>query len=252
MAPLFERLGNSLISADRWGAEHKPRVQRFAGQLWKLLYHTSAVIAPLCILRNEPWWPPGFGDSTKIFENHPHTPQVPGLREYYLIQLGYSLSALMLTLMQHGRSNLVSMTIHHSATIALVAVSYYIQNAHRFGATVMFIHDLTDLPVCLVRLVVDLSATAPTAVFYFVLLASWAFWRLYVFPFRVVWVSSWGCFRDGFVKWEEAYGWVPLSAMLFLLCIMHVLWFFELITMGKRFVATGNREDSTDAVAKPE
>jgi len=245
IVPLFQKLGDALIPKDK--DKREVRVQRFAGQLWKVLFHGTMTVLPMIILRGQPFWPPGFGDAFDIFENYPYTPQIKYLREFYMLQLGYYLHAFVATLMQRGRPNLVQMTVHHMATLALVFVSYFVQNAPRFGSLVLWVHDVCDVPVSFTRLVVDLSWTAPTAISYTILMLFWVVFRLIIYPFRLLYITSYTCFKTGAVKFSDAYAWLPLLGLLYLLVIMHWQWFFELAQMGKVYLKTGARVDSTEA-----
>jgi len=248
LVPVFAVLGRQLMPRQRWGSEHEMRVQRFAGQLWKVLFHGSVTVLPLLFLRNEPWFAPlpGFGDHSKIFTNYPYVPPVPWLREYYLFQLGYYFHALVVTLLQRGRPNLVSMTVHHAATIALVTVSCFLQNHLRLGTLVFWVHDVCDVPVCLTRLVVDLGITSLTYICYFTLLASWAVFRLVVFPVFVVKPVCFDAFRFGWVAWRDSYACAPQTILLCLLVVMHIIWFSELLNMFRVYKRTGSTTDSTE------
>lgn len=248
LVPLFQRLGDALIARDK--DKREVRVQRFAGQLWKVLFHGAMTVIPMFVLHGQPFWPPGFGDAHAIFERYPHTPQIRYLREFYMVQLGYYLHAFVATLLQRGRPNIVEMTVHHMATLALVFVSYFVQNAVRFGALVLWVHDVCDVPVSFTRVVVDLSWILPIAVSYLLLMVSWVVFRLYVFPVRLIYIASYSCFTTGAVPFSEAYGWIPLLALLYILVVMHWKWFFELAGMGKTYLATGVRVDSTEATAE--
>lgn len=246
LVPLFAMIGESLVPHSKWHGERELHVQRFAGQLWKAIYHSVVTIAPLWFLRNEPWWPPGLGDPKMLFVDYPLTPPVPVLREYYMFQLGYYFHALFATLMQRGRPNYVSMTIHHMSTIALVSCSFFVQNNPRLGTLVFWVHDVCDVPVCLTRLAVDLSSTAATAVFYVLLIATWVVFRLAIFPLSIIRAVSWDAIHEGWVPWPEAYAWIPLTLFLLLLLCMHFQWFFELLGMARVYFATGKALDSTE------
>ena len=245
LVPLFQKLGDKLIAKDK--DKREMRIQRFAGQLWKVNFHAMMSILPMFILNGQPFWPPGFGNAFDIFENYPYTPQIKYLREFYMLQLGYYLHASVATLLQRGRPNIVQMTVHHMATLALVFVSYFVQNAPRFGSLVLWVHDICDVPVSFTRLVVDLSWALPTAISYVLLMLCWVVFRLYVYPFRLLYITSYTCFKTGAVKFSEAYAWIPLLFLLYLLVFMHWQWFFELASMGKVYLQTGARVDSTEA-----
>lgn len=249
LVPLFARLGRHVLSKEKFGPEHEERVQRFAGQLWKVLFHGTMALVPMVILRGEEWWPPGSGSHAAVWTQYPHVPPVRGLREWYLFELGYYIHATLHTLvLQNTRANLLQMTLHHVATIGLVSVSYFLQNSIRFGALVLWLHDVTDVPVCLTRLVLDLSWAVPAIACYIWLMAGWVYFRLWVFPFKTVYNAAYECFAKGWVPREESYGWWLTTPFLLVLCVMHLVWFYELCGMGRVWLGTGKREDSTDAV----
>jgi len=248
LVPLFAMLGHKLISTEKYhGAEHEMRVQRFAGQLWKVLFHSTVTIIPLVILRDQLWWPPGRGDPSQVWVNYPYVPQLPWLREYYLFQLGYYLHAMIVTLIQKSRPNYIQMTVHHVATIGLVSVSYFMQNNVRYGTLVFWLHDVCDVPVCLTRIFVDLPWIAPIAISYFWLMIFWVYFRLWVFPVKTVWMVVVDVFTEGWVKREDSYGWPLTTSLLVALIVMHIIWFWELCGMASVYFRTGKREDSTDA-----
>jgi len=248
LLPLFLRVGDAMLPRTKWpAAERRARVDRFAGQLWKLLYHSAVTVAPLVILHGQGFWPPwsSASDMRLVFENYPHVPQLPWLREFYLFQIGYYIHATQLTLTRtRDRPNFVQMCTHHAAVLGLLVVSYFLQNNVRLGTIYGWVHDVCDVPVCLSRLTVDLPHAAPTAFFYATLMVSWVYFRLFIYPVRTVWAGVVQCFRDGWVRWEDAYGWTLTSPLLCTLVVLHIIWFRELVQMGSVYLRTGKREDT--------
>lgn len=81
------------------------------------------------------------------------------------------------------------MFAHHLATIGLVLISYYC-NYVRYGAMVLWLHDISDIPVDLLKLLNYLKLGDPpglylTEICFAANLISWVYFRLYVFPFKV-------------------------------------------------------------------
>ena len=52
----------------------------------------------------------------------------------------------------------------------------------------------------------------------------------------------------GWVPWDEAHGWVPLTAGMIVLLVLHVRWFLELCHMGATFIRSGIIADSTERI----
>ena len=236
--------------------------QRFSAQLWKALFHSCATAAPLVIMHRAreaemaatgtqtpatAWWPPGVGDPQAMFDAYPFVPQNRALNVFYLVQLGWSLHSLFVTLLQAGRGGYLTMVVHHMATLLLVSGSYFVQNNIRLGTEVFFVHDVCDVPVCVTRMLLDVGLTLPTAVAYLVLLPTWFVFRLVLFPFSVMRNVSVRAPRMGWVPWEEAHGWVPLTAGMVVLLVLHVRWFLELCHMGATFIRSGSMEDTTES-----
>ena len=251
LTPLFARAGARFIPKGKYSeVEWSARVERFAGQFWKLLFHGTMTIIPLVILRNQTWFPPGFEDRQKAWEDYPLTKPTPWLREYYLFQLGYYLHAMQLTLIQSSRANFVSMVVHHIATISLVVSSYLWIHVLRFGTQIFWLHDATDVPVCLTRLVVDLPWMALTASSYFLLMVGWIGLRIVIYPFDCVKAHVYDAIAQGWVKSEDAKGWWLAQSLEVVLVVMHWMWLGELAGMARTYLKSGKSADSTQEHSK--
>jgi len=233
------------------GSVTEQKQQRFGAQFWKLIYHACATLTPVFILKKDaPWWPPGIGRSPEtMFENYPYTPMIKELNIYYLVQLGWSLHSLFVTVFQTGRTDYVFVIIHHMATQTLVFGSYFVQNNLRLGTAVFFVHDICDFPVCLTRLFMYIGYAKCACGFYFLLLITWAVFRLILYPFSVIRNVSFSSFINGWIKWEDAYGWIPLTIALFILLALHIKWFIDFIRIGVDFFTKGVMTD-TDELKK--
>ena len=241
--PIFQFLGRVMTG----GKATEQQQQRFSAQLWKTLYHSGATLAPLIILRRgASWWPPGIGSPEEMFENYPFVPVDAPLNVYYLVQLGWSLHSLLVTLLQAGRGGYLTMITHHMATQMLVFGSYFIQNNLRLGTEVFFVHDICDVPVCISRMLLDIGYAKVASMFYILLMITWALFRLVLFPFSVIRNVSFSSFTHGWIKWEDAYGWIPLTLGLFILVILHIRWFIELWDIGARYFRSGIAKDTTE------
>lgn len=88
---------------------------------------------------------------------------------------------------------------------------------------------------------VDTGNTPLVVVLYFVLLVSWAYTRLYVFPFHLL--------QSTLVTLPVTHPEVPavfrhpMNAMMVMLVLLHVYWYALFLAMGYNLVAKGVQED---------
>ena len=79
------------------------------------------------------------------------------------------------------------MILHHGGTVFLYGVSYYL-NRIECGLVVMYIHDWADIFTGLARSLSETTFKNASVASMVGLLISWAYSRLYVYPY--VWVQA--------------------------------------------------------------
>lgn len=113
--------------------------------------------------------------------------------------------------------------IHHMATILLLAVSWS-YGAHFYGCFVMFVHDVTDVPMFAVRLLrhnPNANLNVKQAIVVPILLFTWIYYRVYLFG-NLIWNVV---FTDGTIQHLSN----PDNFIAVLVCTlgMFVLWTFN-------------------------
>jgi hypothetical protein len=58
------------------------------------------------------------------------------------------------------------------------------------GATIMFVHAVTDTTVSIFKLCVDITGKYVQGTVYVLMLSSWVYFRLYIFPFYIIYRTS--------------------------------------------------------------
>jgi len=86
----------------------------------------------------------GSGDYSKLFLDHPYTPHVPYLKEYYILSTSYHFGQLMKHVLGKRQNDFVEMMLHHTVTIYLL-VGSYLYNVWECGAIISYIHDASDI-----------------------------------------------------------------------------------------------------------
>ncbi|KAL4166112.1 hypothetical protein KRP22_013377 [Phytophthora ramorum] len=227
------------------------RVHRFTTVLFKFLYFTAITIVGFKVMQHEPWFPPslgGEGEVVKTFDTLSDAPS-SALKYYFMVQLGYHLHSLLFMLFFSPiRNDFIEMLLHHVATIILIGGSY-LANYTAFGALVVFTHDIGDVTGYGIKSIVDTGNTPLVAFMYVVLLVSWAYTRLFVFPCHLIYSSM--------VKLPQKHPDIvgafvhPMNAMLCMLMVLHVYWYFLFLVMGYALVNKGVAEDIQHKVEGP-
>ncbi|KAG7382866.1 Ceramide synthase 6 [Phytophthora pseudosyringae] len=227
------------------------RVHRFTTVLFKLLYFTCITVVGFKVMQHEPWFPPSLGGNGEVGRSFDVLSDAPSsaLKYYFMVQLGYHLhSLLFMVFFSPIRNDFVEMLLHHVATIILIGGSY-LANYTAFGALVVFTHDLGDVTGYGIKSIVDTDNTPLVALMYLVLLASWAYTRLFVFPCHLIYSSM----IELPQKHPDIVGAFvhPMNAMLCMLMVLHVYWYFLFLVMGYALVNKGVAEDIQHKVEGP-
>ncbi|CEG49741.1 longevity-assurance family protein [Plasmopara halstedii] len=225
---------------------HADRVERFATVLFKFMYFSVITVAGYYIMRDEKWFPPVLGGKGAIREALLNLHEAPGisLKYYYFVQLGYHFHSLLYMLFFSPiRNDFIEMLLHHLVTIILIGGSY-LANYCAMGALTAFTHDIGDVTGYAIKSVVDTGNTPLIVAMYFVLLVSWAYTRLYVYPVHLIYNAIYvipevsphvtGIFLH------------PGNALLCMLLVLHVYWYGLFLVMGYTLVRKGLVEDIQD------
>lgn len=158
---------------------------------------------------------------------------------YCLINHGFHLASLIKYLFFVDRMNdYESMMIHHVATNILLVTSIY-GSQHRFGAIILWLHDVPDIFVAIVK-TFDALAGFDLVVFfagYIPMVLSWFYFRLLYFPWIIYGLVVHSHYPDhlsdmnGFLKTQAIF----LSCLV----ILHIRWFKMFIDLGMTFVKSG-------------
>lgn len=162
----------------------------------------------------------------------------PAFKAYYIGTMGYHVNDIFMHLLHPARNDFVEMFLHHIVTISLYGFSY-MTSFIPAGALVMFFHDLSDTFTAMARCFTETTFKKMIAVSGVLMLASWFYTRLLVFPF----VIYYGCFRVDIFKGAGFFGGHFFGYLLSVLFVMHVYWFSIMIRSVGRYFKTGATDD---------
>jgi hypothetical protein len=132
-----------------------------------------------------------------------------------------------------------AMEVHHLATMALTTLSCWCGYT-RIGSLVMFLHDISDLPLDLLRICGLIKWTIGQTISYVLTVLTWAYWRLWWYPTVVLMTIH----RDSKSLTRElpcaigecSYAQMPeryyFLGFLGTLLVLHIIWFRLMILKG--------------------
>jgi ceramide synthetase len=245
----FTGVCESFISPKYKGIERRDRAEKMIKSLFKGTYFTFASVFAYLISKDSFFMPAslgGSGDVEKTFEGYPYFDK-SGLRymkEYFMVQLGYHFSSFLLLFVGKMRNDFMEMLLHHSITVFLLSLAY-LMNYWPISLMILFTHDVSDAFVCFTRVFADTSYSKVVLVCYIMLMVSWVYTRLIIFPFDLIRIS---CYQNP--KIEEIYGIGILGSMAHALIFLHIYWFILLCQMGYKFIFHKVQNDTQNDLSR--
>ncbi|CAH8458967.1 unnamed protein product [Schistosoma turkestanicum] len=188
-------------------------------------------------------------------------PTPPDYYWLYTLQLGFYLHSLWsVFFMDSWRKDSAVLVLHHCLTLLLLEASLLVR-IHRTGVLTLFLHDICDVFLEFGKVNVYLrirhgktySIHMTIANIFFALFAtSWVVLRLYLFPLKVLYSTSWGAYIS--LVGRENRGFLFFNLLLWSLFVMHIYWFTFIVRMAIRLLTSpleaceDIRED--DSIAK--
>jgi acyl-CoA-dependent ceramide synthase len=166
---------------------------KFAESLWQSVWYATAWSIGFSIQYGTSWW---FGGATllggpadwsaNLWRGYPAMNHTFIMKAYYLVQLSFWLSMIIVTVIEPWRSDTLFMIIHHFLTVALVSTSFFIHQV-RIGTAIMVDTDFADVFLPLAKGIRYLGYRGPGNVVFGFFAVAWYFTRHYVYFF--MWFS---------------------------------------------------------------
>jgi len=246
---VFIALGDKIIPSlevrKHWTKKDRDaRVDRFGTVVYKLCFFVGVAIYGFWVLKDTDFFPPqlgGKGSVSNCFTDFPFSPEVPNLKLYYMIELGYHGQSLLFHLYGEHRNDYLEMMLHHTCAVLLVLFSYF-SNFLRIGSLVLFVHDIADVFAYALKTAVDTRYTKVTLFFYTGLLIVWAYARFYCFPGLII-SGIYDAIHDVNPEWYFSLEWSYFLGMLYILLFLHIYWYCLFLLAGYSFFRTGVTQD---------
>ncbi|CAG9335704.1 unnamed protein product [Blepharisma stoltei] len=231
-------VARSAISKRYPVSQRNDRADRLLDRLFKGIYFMFSFGFGYYIAKDLDFFPPalgGKGSANYMFDGYPYQEKQPLLREYLMIQLGYHLKSLVIHLWSKPRNDFMEMLLHHFMTVFLISLAY-MMNYVNMSILVLYTHDFADIFGCFVQTFVDTDRVYCTLTSYILLLITWFYTRIWVFPNELIRAA---CYEST----TEIHGLWLLGGMLHFLLVLHVYWYYLFLKMGYKFLKTSHAED---------
>jgi ceramide synthetase len=249
---------------------------KFSEQAWQLAVHAGMAVFETCILWREgafshddlcqrtfderrtetscdTFYLPLAGAETRLGKVASDYLEPPGyLRMFFSAQLGiWFYTAFSHRFVEERRKDYFVMYAHHVMTVALVILAMY-KGCLRYGLVVLFLHDVSDVPIDLLKMSNYLGLDSKSGLYltelsFVATLAGWVYFRFFHFfwvywpPFNGASDALWGP-TDAHIVNREG----PIMLM-FLQCL-HVYWFLLFLRILRKLI----RGDATQDVGDEE
>ncbi|CUG89946.1 transmembrane protein, putative [Bodo saltans] len=237
---IYPRLGIALgISRT-----NKKKQRKFANQLWLFSFYAGNAIFGYYVQYDKPWFsvPQTLDHVREFFTGFPDEPY-PLMIFYYSLSFAFYASELVSLFIETKRSDFWEYVVHHIVTIILFVMTYAARE-HNMGVYVIFLHDASDIFLCLAKCCHYVNFQAGVNVGVGLFMAGFVLFRFMCLPVVIT-----ACFYISPVIRKAAVNFYVLAhLLLFVIQLLHVFWFYLILRMVIRLVrgVKGDARSDTD------
>ena len=209
------------------------KVSKFTESSWRLTYYVCAIVMGVLTLKDKPW----FTDPSKCFSDEfPYQHISQDVKIYYLVSLGFYGHLIIFQFFEEAKKDFWEMFVHHVSTIALISLSWSL-NYVRIGTLVLLVHDIADPWLEFAKLMHYSKLDKICDIGFVGFAVTFGISRLYVYPLYVIRATI----VDGLVAAgnRKIIVWWLFNALLILLLVLHIYWYYLVLRMVYKFVVVG-------------
>jgi hypothetical protein len=233
--------------------DRNARAKNSCNWVGNIIYYTCSTIAAFLLFKDQDFFPKELGgkaDPVMMYEGFPSIKQYPYAVMFYMIQFGRHLHTLVDYCVYKWRDpKFWEMFLHHNMAVFLIFFSFLV-GGMRFGIIVMFVHDPSDVFLCLGRLFADFKNHSWVVQYFNVvgLIFTWIFFRLYAFPKCVIssGISYFMVHDVGRLTSPVLF----MTLMAAALVVLHFYWFVFIIRIVITILRGKKNYNSYDTTAK--
>jgi len=159
------------------------------------------------------------------------------------MELAYHVQSLIFQFLLPKRADFLEMFLHHLLTIFLISFSY-LNNYIKIGTLVLLVHDISDIFSYLIKSSMDSQKKYLILTSYLLLLASWGYGRLFLFPFYIIYSTLFESLQ--YLDKAHMNGWGFFNLFLVGLLCLHIYWYSMFLQIGFKFANSGKMQDTIE------
>lgn len=225
-----------------WGETLDLKMAKCAKSVFKIFYFTFITAFGFYVFSDTAYQSPlmfGSGDFRLMGSDWPYNIPPRGLKVYYMIGLSYHIEDIIHHLVAPAQNDFFEMLLHHYITILLVGGSY-LTSIWNSGINVMVQMDNGDIFVGVLRAFLSIAPTSLIFTAYLGLLASWLYFRVFVFSYEIVWGGGFiGRWRCDHIQNQQ----ICFQILNVVLLMLNIYWSILFFRMGYRLLTKGEVKD---------
>eukprot|EP00043_Microstomoeca_roanoka_P001252 m.31773 g.31773 ORF g.31773 m.31773 type:complete len:349 (+) comp10718_c0_seq1:285-1331(+) len=238
----FERLTQMLVA----NYATKGDAPKFAESFVRCTYYFVMFFVAVYVISTEDYWPNVANCWPNSQATGPERQKKSILLQCnYLFELSYYTAGIVLhSLVDEKLSDFWVMFLHHVVTICLLGFSYT-SNFHRIGMLVLMVHDVSDIFLDSGKCFHFIRLESFATVTFVGLITSWAWYRLFIYPTKLIYSSTIDVFNIVFIEegHEPFFTYYCLATWLCVLQVLHVYWFYLILRVAQKHIMEGKLED---------
>ncbi|KAG6609224.1 Longevity-assurance protein (LAC1) [Phytophthora cinnamomi] len=237
-------------------------MKKWCDQSWQLAIHVSMTIFELYVLRDETWWQ----DTTTLWNQGTDTGVFPtqkfSTKLLYITQLAiWIYTAFSCKFLEEIRKDYLVMMTHHVVTIALVTWSYAV-GFLPVGVVVLLLHDMTDIPLDMLKMANYLKIEGVPGLFtseilFVITIVLWFYYRVYQYPTKLLYTTMVEN-REASMTMADAHdftqlfphpgppSWLLFNVLLTTLYCLHIWWGLLLVRVLVGVVTKGAHDTAKE------
>ncbi|KAJ9087414.1 Sphingosine N-acyltransferase lag1 [Entomophthora muscae] len=227
------------------GVKNQIKINKFKEQAFMVCFYVVSWSVGFYLAYHSPYWL----DSSQFWIGYPHLEISPGIKRFYLFQIGYWLQQMVYVQIEVRRKDYLNMIVHHIITNMLMVISYYC-NFTRMGHIILTLMDFSDIFLSLAKTLNYLKFPILCDATFILFVLSWVpsrhigfmalVWSIMVDPFKYNPDSIWDPANGVF--YTETFRVLILTLLLSLQVLM-LIWFKMILIILFRIIKGENLKD---------
>ncbi|XP_049644242.1 ceramide synthase 4-like [Suncus etruscus] len=204
--------------------------KKFCEASWRFTHFFCSSLGGFSILYHESWlWRP-----VMCWDSYPNQPLKPTLYYWYLLDLSFFISLLIMMPLDNKRKDFKEQVLHHIVTIALIVFSYS-SNLLRIGSVVLLLLNCSDYLLQAGKMFNYTQYQNVSKVLFFIFALVFFCTRMVIFPTQILYTT----YYESINGRSPFFGYYFFNGLLMIIQVLHVYWSYLILRMLYNFTWKG-------------